>query len=68
MCFELVDDNGTINRIYAHNRTEAIEQYCEKHGCSQEYVKRHCIIRKTFLPRSAEWCKMKGADDGRKAD
>ena len=44
--FQIVDDNGTITYICAKCRSEAIEAYCREKGCSKEYVKEHCIIRK----------------------
>ena len=58
--FEIVNDNGMIDVITCDTRTKAIETYCSIHGYSKEYVKEHCIIRKTFLSRSAEWSKKKG--------
>lgn len=63
--FEITDDNGTITCICANSRTEAVELYCKEKGCPKEYVKEHCIIRKTFLPRSAEWCKRIGGEQKR---
>lgn len=47
-CFRIVDDNGTITNIVAKCRTKAIEIYCQKKGCSKEYVKEHCIVRNHF--------------------
>lgn len=58
--FEIINDNGTIDCISCRNRSEAIETYCLIYGYPKEYVKEHCIIRKTFSLRSAEWCKEKG--------
>ena len=53
--FQFVDDNGTITYVCAKCRSEAIEAYCREKGCSKEYVKKHCIVRHTKLPRSAKW-------------
>ena len=53
--FEIVNDNGQIDIITCKNRTKAIEKYCSIHGCSKEYVREHCIIRKTFLPMPTKW-------------
>ena len=44
-CFKFVADNGTIEYFEARNRKNAIEQYCEKHGCPTEFVKQHCLIK-----------------------
>ncbi len=60
--FEIVNDNGVIDIITCKNRTEAIKKYCLIYGCPKEYVKEHCVIRKTILSRSAEWSKMKGGE------
>lgn len=60
--FQILNDNGQIDIITCKNRTKAIETYCSIHGCSKEYVREHCIIRHTYLPRSAEWLKRKGGE------
>jgi hypothetical protein len=44
--FEIVNDNGQIDWITCKNRTEAIETYRLIYGFKNEYVKKHCIIRK----------------------
>lgn len=45
---EIIDDNGTITYICAETRTEAIEIYCREKGCPEEYVKKHCIVKKAY--------------------
>lgn len=44
--FVITDDNGTTTYICANSRSEAIAIYCREKGCPEEYVKRHCIVRK----------------------
>jgi hypothetical protein len=53
--FQFTDDNGTVTYICARCRSEAIESYCQEKGCPKEYVREHCIIRKTNLSTSTNW-------------
>ena len=46
--FKIIADSGVITYIYAKCRKEAIEIYCREKGCSEDYVKNHCIIKKDF--------------------
>jgi hypothetical protein len=55
--FAFTDDNGTITYICAKSRSEAIKIYCREKGCPEEYVKKHCVIRHTKLPRSEKMVK-----------
>lgn len=44
--FKIIDDNGDITHMFAKSRSEAIAIYCREKGCSEEYVRTHCIVRK----------------------
>lgn len=52
--YEIISDNGTIDRIICRSRTEAIETYCLIYGCPKEYVKEHCIVRPKKMKGGAE--------------
>jgi hypothetical protein len=45
--FLFVCDDSTTVLVNAKDRSEAIEFYCREKGCSIDYVKAHCVIRKT---------------------
>lgn len=47
--FRIIDDNGKIAHISAERRTQAIEKYCSRQGCTKEYVKKHCVVKKASL-------------------
>ena len=44
--FRIIDDNGKIARISAERRKQAVEKYCSRQGCTKEYVKKHCVVKK----------------------
>ena len=53
--YRVIDDNGEITCICAKSRSEVIKIYCDKKGCSKQYVKEHCIIRRDILLTSTKW-------------
>lgn len=44
--FKIIDDNGDITHMFAKSRSEAIKLYCDLKGCSEEYIKNHCIVKR----------------------
>ena len=44
--FKIIDDNGDITHMFAKSRSEAIKLYCGLKGCSEEYIKKHCIVKR----------------------
>lgn len=50
--FVITNDNGSIDLIMCRDRQEAIETYCLIYVCPKEYVKKHCVIRKTFVKKA----------------
>lgn len=44
--FKFVIDTGLIVYICAPSRKEAIKLFCEEHGCDDEYIKNHVVIRR----------------------
>lgn len=44
--FKFVLDTGLIVYICAHSRKEAKKLFCEEHGCDDEYIKNHVVIRR----------------------
>ena len=52
--FIVIDDNGTGTSIRAECRTNAIETYCREKGCSKEYVKDHCVVKKNNRRRTRD--------------
>lgn len=51
--FAVIDDNGSATFVTAECRTDAIETYCREKGCSKEYVKDHCVVKK-YQPTKSE--------------
>lgn len=44
--FKFILDTGRIVYICAPSRKEAIKLFCEEHGCDDEYIKNHVVIRR----------------------
>jgi hypothetical protein len=47
--FKIIADSGKISIISADSRKQAIEKYRNRQGCSKEYVKDHCVVKKIRL-------------------
>ena len=43
--FKFVLDNGRIFFVCAECRKEAVELFCEEHGCNKDFVKEHCVVK-----------------------
>lgn len=50
--FQICTDAGVITYICASCRSEAIKIFCEEKGVSEDYIKKHCIVRKMGAVRS----------------
>ena len=45
--FKFCFDSGRISYISAGSRKEAIEIFSKENGMSEEWKKKHCVIKKT---------------------
>lgn len=44
--YRIVEESGRVVIVRAISRKTAVMLYCESEGCSREYVKAHCVVRR----------------------
>ena len=65
--FRITYDNGTVCLIRARSRRVAVRLFCLSEGCTPEWVRLHCTVRKEkgIQPRIQKNNRLSGEPDRR---